>query len=532
MNPKEILELWVEADRLYQAKEYKQAVTPYRRLAADNPFDGELWRKLAHCEAEVGQPQQAVEAIERALSLGCKFPARVYYEMARLHAGLNNKEASLDWLERSLAARWEDRPGIADEEVFQPYYDDPHFRQLAGLPAEPEPDRDTRWRLDLNHLVEEAQRLHIGLERPAFSDQFLDLAGELRNHIPYLSDEEIVVELQRLIARLGDGHSWLRPMPTDKIGLTMLPLDLYLFSDGLFIIAGTGDAEQWIGSRVLGFGRRSTDEVAAAIAAYVSADNVMDIKRNTPALLTMPAFLQALRVTDHPHTARLTLQDRQGQTHEVMFTGGPLRIPQKLGPSPLTDQPVPLYLRNLQANYWLHELPDVAAVYVQYNKVRDLAEQPLEQFAAHLLEMIQATEARNLIVDVRFNNGGNNFLNWPLVRVLVYFNMAAAGRRLFILTGRHTFSAAQNFVNWVERTTEAIFVGEPTGSRPNFIGETTQVILPYSRIRASISSRLHYDSFWGDERLWIAPQIPIELNSQDYFAHRDPVLEAVLNIIG
>jgi hypothetical protein len=115
---------------------------------------------------------------------------------------------------------------------------------------------------------------------------------------------------------------------------------------------------------------------------------------------------------------------------------------------------------------------------------------------------------------------------------LVHFETDAPDHRLFVLIGRRTFSACQNFVNWLDRMAHPIFIGEPTGSKPNFIGETTNVVLPYSRVQGSISSRIHFDSFWGDERQWIAPHIPIELSSEDYFANRDPVLEAVLTMIG
>ena len=48
-------------------------------------------------------------------------------------------------------------------------------------------------------------------------------------------------------------------------------------------------------------------------------------------------------------------------------------------------------------------------------------------------------------------------------------------------TSRLTFSAAQNTVTAIERETSAIFVGEPTGSRPNFIGEAIDFELPCSQ---------------------------------------------------
>jgi hypothetical protein len=56
----------------------------------------------------------------------------------------------------------------------------------------------------------------------------------------------------------------------------------------------------------------------------------------------------------------------------------------------------------------------------------------------------------------------------------------------------------------LERQTKAIFVGEPTGSSLNAIGEMNPVTLPYSKMSGSIARRGGGNS--ADTRTWIAPQ--------------------------
>ena len=60
-----------------------------------------------------------------------------------------------------------------------------------------------------------------------------------------------------------------------------------------------------------------------------------------------------------------------------------------------------------------------------------------------------------------------------------------------------------------------------------FVGEENPVQLPYSGAIASVSNRYH-ESIAGDTRPWIEPHPKIFLSSTDYFANRDPVLEAIL----
>ena len=93
--------------------------------------------------------------------------------------------------------------------------------------------------------------------------------------------------------------------------------------------------------------------------------------------------------------------------------------------------------------------------------------------------------------------------------------------------GRNTFSAAQVFLGQMDRYTNAIFAGEPSSSRPNFVGEEVPVELPWSGAIGSMSDRYH-ETIPGDTREWIEPDIKLVLSSRDYFANKDPLLEKVL----
>jgi hypothetical protein len=114
---------------------------------------------------------------------------------------------------------------------------------------------------------------------------------------------------------------------------------------------------------------------------------------------------------------------------------------------------------------------------------------------------------------------------------MIHYEMTSPDHRIFVITDGGTFSAAQNFVNRMERWTNAVFVGEPAGSRLNFVGETSEVILPYSGLRLSISNRYWQDSDPGDDRPWVYPDVPAPVTGADYFANRDPALQAIFAII-
>jgi hypothetical protein len=173
----------------------------------------------------------------------------------------------------------------------------------------------------------------------------------------------------------------------------------------------------------------------------------------------------------------------------------------------------------------------VDALYVAYNAVQDADDETVEQFFDRVFKDAAARGTGNLVLDLRWNNGGDNTLNAPLIRHLVGNKRINRKGHLFVITGRLTFSAAMNCAMDLEKNTAAIFAGEPTGSSPNQYGDATTIVLPRSKIGVRVSTRYWEDGGPADHRPWISPSIPVELSSRDSLDNRDPVLEAILQKI-
>src|SRR5262249_20448923 len=151
----------------------------------------------------------------------------------------------------------------------------------------------------------------------------------------------------------------------------------------------------------------------------------------------------------------------------------------------------PLYMSEADlagnSSLWFRSIPVSHALYLQYNAIAEPRGQTTRQFAESLKSVLRETHTSQLIVDVRNNGGGPTFLYPRLLDAITAFREAGTDHRVWVLTGRRPFSAAQNFATTLERyIADAVFVGEPTGSRPNFVGESPTVILPYSGLRLAI----------------------------------------------
>ncbi|MDA2915003.1 tetratricopeptide repeat protein, partial [Acidobacteriia bacterium AH_259_A11_L15] len=96
-----------------------------------------MWYLLARSYERLGNLTQAIAAAERVQRLGYTGRPRMSYRLARMYAQTGDESAALDWLERALAERYEDRPGIQGDGAFAALRDNPRFIKLAGiLPAE------------------------------------------------------------------------------------------------------------------------------------------------------------------------------------------------------------------------------------------------------------------------------------------------------------------------------------------------------------------------------------------------------------
>jgi hypothetical protein len=259
----------------------------------------------------------------------------------------------------------------------------------------------------------------------------------------------------------------------------------------------------------------------------------MGVRWIGPFLLRFRGMLEVLGLERGAAKVRLGYRTEGGSEAEedIDFITVPrFRGVPKLGPPHSRGgAAAPLYLRQVSVPYWFERL-DASTLYVQFNQVVSGPDESLAAFALRLETALGEQQPKLLIVDVRHNNGGNADLLPPLVGVLKAFE-AKPGAKLVVLTGRNTFSAAQIFIAQVNRETKAVFAGEMSSSKPNFVGEENGIDLPWSKASGSISNRYH-ESIPGDRREGIEPDLKLEPSSADYFGNRDVLLEAVRRTYG
>lgn len=176
--------------------------------------------------------------------------------------------------------------------------------------------RDQAWRADLRYMAREIRRLHANAFFTTSRSEFDSAVAALDANIPTMTDSEIVIEMMRLVAMLGDGHTQIFDYSRAG-GFRAYPIRLQWFGDDLYITAATADYAGYIGMRVDRIGSLSADEAYQAVTPLIAHYNDYGLRRKTPRLMITPEVLHTLGIIQSMDHAPFTVIDAAGSAHHL-----------------------------------------------------------------------------------------------------------------------------------------------------------------------------------------------------------------------
>ena len=401
----------------------------------------------------------------------------------------------------------------------------------SSAPSAEPVDRVAGWRSDLDDLLPRMESMHPDLYHGVSEASLREDVARLMAGVPEMNDDEVMTGVLRIVARIGaegrDGHTGAFVWGTGTYPVTSLPLRLWLFPDGVFVVDALPPYRDLVGSRVEDVAGHPIAGVLAAIEPLVPRDNDATVRLVTPRFLLIPEVLHGLGLIEDTGPVPISVVGPAGAASTVDVEPVPMYEYNSWAGEygvHLPPTPGPLYLSNTGEPLWDRPLPSSHALYVQYNRVEFLYADTLDR----LRRDVARPGVQRVVVDIRHNFGGETHAFPAVARILE--RAAADGRTLAVITGRNTFSAASLFAARLERNTDAVFVGEPMGGSPNLYGNPRDLRLSFSGIDVGVATRYYVGSTPDDPRLTIEPDVPAELTSADYFAGRDPALEAALQV--
>jgi hypothetical protein len=421
------------------------------------------------------------------------------------------------------------------------------FRMEREPPLARPQSRAEAWRQDLDYAERKLLRLETSFT-PAPRQQFQDSMTNLKASTTTLDDPHLIVGLARALAAVGNAHTRLYLL-RNRTDLRRLPIRVWWFRDKLHIVRTSPEQDDLLGCEVVRIatvpvqrGKQMVDGLYAGSSGWHDYMSTYT--------LTSPEILYGTNIAPGMESIRWDL-NCNGETRSVELKPLPLKhstapveswwdlapgAPPTLQDGKAMTLPVlPVYLKRPERPYWFELLPDVGAFYFQYNRSGNDEQHPITQFQEEFIKAMTDRPSAPLIVDLRFNTGGDgNFGRSLMERV----QSASTSRKVYVITGRTTFSAGLfHAVQW-KYWGKATFVGEEPGDGLEFFAEGGNILLPNSALTIHFANARHCYSAASKTRSSecfnelrvesLAIRLPSSNSFEQYRAGRDAAFDAIV----
>jgi len=521
------IDIFLKADSLTSVEKDKEAEKYLVQLSRENPFNGGYHFSLGEIYHNNDEFRKSITHFRKAQNLGWEY--RSNYYMAHNYISIGNQDSAIYYLKKHEITPLNGHP---DEKV----YEDTIFKSLHTLSAFidllPPKIKDTmdvmaNWLIDINYLSDELKKTHYNPYFKLEETEWNNRIEQLKNDVPNLNNDQILARIYQFLAEMGDAHTLVRKR--GKFSTKRLPFNTKIFSDGCYINHASEEYKELLGARILKVNNTDIDSVINKVCSLIPKENELWYKFIFFVYFRNMNLLHGLEICNTADSLEITYSIDNRIERKTIISVSEQNIPEMISYHSYYKKDYPQFIENSDTAYWYNYAgEDKEILYVQINGIMSLEENPLSEFCDTIESLANNKDISAFVLDLRLNGGGNSSLNKNIIKLLLSDNINIKGK-LFVLIGSNTFSAAQNLTSDIEHYTEAIFMGEPTGSSPNFIGEVNPFKLPYSGMQISSSNLYHQRGHYSsDKRKWIAPDIYIDFSFNDYKNGIDPVLNTII----
>jgi hypothetical protein len=374
-----------------------------------------------------------------------------------------------------------------------------------------------------------------------------------------MTREQFLLSVLRIAAFADNGHDTEGDAGDAWWPQARLPVRMLWFRDAWAVARADAANADLLGARVLSIDDHPPGEVFRRLRGLCGG---LDTYRrwNLEAIVEKEGLLHAAGVARHADRLSLALQLAdgrrihrtlkfvptgalpEGQIAERVWSPAPWPGEAAKGWQAFASKPTPLYLQDGAHLFRVVRMPELDALFIQMRVHFDMDGETVADFRKRVDEAIDGYHPRHLIVDLRFDTGGDIDSTRDWQRALP----ARVPGRIYVLVGSYTFSAgivsAAAFKH--DAPQQVRLVGEGVGDRLRWWSEGGNVCLPDSHYCLHLTTGL-WDLVHGcaeraecygdkyDVRVAdLVPDLDAPLTLTSWVSGRDPGMEAIERDLG
>ena len=363
---------------------------------------------------------------------------------------------------------------------------------------------------------------------------------------------DLNLQLAKIISNMNDGHT----TPMYFLGTERFPFIIKIIGNEFYIINTTEKCKDLLYSKIVSIEGVKSSEILKIVSKYISAENetgrkdllhygymlYTDLLKKENIIKGNKVHLQILqngkivdKIVDTIKTDNIGIYKNyydDESYNQIMYDTNELKWDAytNWGKEQFTENK-PFYFYKSNRN-----------LVIKYNYSYDMnKDNVLKDMITKMQNEIQAKDIDNIILDIRYNGGGNELHTRELEFAIMQYQLLNPKINIKVLTSEGTFSAATKMIDSVKRNLQNVkLIGTNTAGASNFANYAGNIIfLGKSELFIYTSDRMiRYDYTYkdvihssnlnkGDGSTWY-PDMFIENQIEDYAVGNDKVMNYVL----
>ncbi len=386
-------------------------------------------------------------------------------------------------------------------------------------------DRDENWKIQISYLKGQLPQLHKNLFFKITKEQWEKSCDDLIEQIPNLKDNQIRTSIMKIVASVGDSHTGAYYYGTYEV----YPYEFQWFKDGIFCEAATLSEKDAFCKRLVAIEDKPIEDIIDEAKDYISHENVSWLKYQSLYWLTDYDFLDSLGLIKRKNSTKFTFEGKDGKRVDVFsrpYTDyGQIPWEKDSDYQEIIRNSPPIF-RAARYLYWMGYVENIKLLYIQYNRCTEYINYRFSDFLADVKSVYQKYYPKMMVVDLRFNTGGNSAIAGPMIDWISGLPLNDPSR-LFVIIDKPTYSSAVLNALQFKLQTKATFIGEPTGGKPNCYGEVRTFDLEPVKMRVSYSVK-YFKYLIDSDPDSLNPDDLTETTSEEYFSGIDPIMDKII----
>lgn len=380
---------------------------------------------------------------------------------------------------------------------------------------------------------------HIGgveeyLSKEEISKRFSELIDDVRQK--KVDQEGCYYRVNSIISELHSGHMRVVKMPNNENNVKYTSVGFTWFGNELRIVACLDGYEKYLGWKVIKIADASIQDVIDKLGTINSWETDIRKKCYLQGML-LYSDLSYLGLLNSEDGLEITVEDDQGKNDS--FVAKMWSSNEKMSIHVLRDlftsnDLMPISSRNSSKNlnYCYESDLDHHIMYFQYNACFEMQDTSLEQCFSDMMKEFTSDDGyTNLVIDIRWNNGGFRYL---MENMLKKYKEQFKDKEIDLMIGKNTFSSGYMLIeDCYENCDRVKLYGEETG----------QAIHNYTKVGGYELSSLPWELWvpiakdyekmivekYGDVVKGVTPDVSVDETYEDYMNGIDTVYQRIID---